>query len=160
MNRFKGIPSWAFARQKSIPSVIARFLVSVQSTDQRTLGYSEYCPGRSPDRRTFCLVFCSFRFSFSRQISVLSGIPNTVLGVRPTEERFVGCFVVFGIRLVDRWACSRVFRIPSWAFARQKSIPSGIARFSVSVQSTERHSLRDLGYRPGRSPDKRAKQIE
>ncbi len=153
MNRFKGIPSWAGARQKSVLSGVLWSPVSVQLTDQHSLGCSGYCPGLTPDRGTFCLLFFGFRYSFSRQMSVLSGVPNTVLGVRPTEERSVWYFVVFGFHSVDRLVFSRVFRIPSWAFARQRSVLSGVFRFSVIIQLTNRHPLGCFGYRPGLTPD-------
>ena len=102
MNRFKGIPSWAFARQKSIPSGIARFSIFVQSTDQRTLGCFGHHPGLTPDKRASRRVLRGFRNPFSRQISVLSGISDTFLGVRPTEEPSVWYFVVSGIHSVYR----------------------------------------------------------
>ena len=38
----------------------------------------------------------------SRQMSVLSGIRDTVLGWRPREKHSVWFIVFFGIRLVDR----------------------------------------------------------
>ena len=38
----------------------------------------------------------------SRQMSILSGIRDTVLGWRPTEKHSVWFFVVLGIRLVYR----------------------------------------------------------
>ena len=114
-------PPWANARQKSGLSGILWFSVFVQSTDERTLGYSECCPGPPPDRGTFCRVLCGFRYPFSRQMGVLSGVSDTVLGVRPTEEHPVGYCAVFGICSVDRTAFSQGSGIPSWAFARQKS---------------------------------------
>ena len=54
----------------------------------------------------------------SRQLSELSGIRDSVLGERPTEERFVGCFAVFGIRSVDIRALSRLFGIHSLCISR------------------------------------------
>ena len=66
---------------------------------------------------------------FSRQMSGLSGIRDTVLGWRPTEKHFVWFFVFFGTRLVDRRAYSRVSGTPSWAGARQKSILSSFFGF-------------------------------
>jgi len=47
-------------------------------------------------------VFDIFRSSFSRQFAVLSVVPDTVLGVRPTEELFVWCLTFFALRLPDR----------------------------------------------------------
>ena len=137
-----GLLSWAFARQKSVLSGFLRFSVSVQSTDWHFLGCSGYPPRRSPDRWAFCLVFGILRLSFSRQIGILSGVPDTVLGVRPTDRRSVWCFAVFGIRSVDRSAFSRVFRIPSWAFARQKSVLSAVRHSSPFVLPTDWHPLR------------------
>ena len=125
-----------------------------QSTDAGALGCSGYRPGLSPDRRAFCRVFCGFRYPFSRQIGVLSGVPDTILGGRPTDGLFVWCLTFFAFRSVDRCGRSRVFRVPSWADARQKSALSGILRFSVSVQSTDWRSLGCTGYRPGRMPDR------
>ena len=150
------IPSWAFARQKSVLSGVRHSSPCVQSTDWLSLGCSGYRPGRSPDRWAFCLMFGILRLSFSRHIGILSGIPDTVLGVRPTKERSVGCSTFFAFRSVDRSTFSRVFRMPSWAFARQMGFLSGVLRFSPFVQSTDRHFLGCSGCRPGRSPDKRA----
>ena len=85
------------------------------------------------------------RFSvsaFSRKMRGLSGVLVTVLGSRPTKKHSVGCFALFGIRSVDRCVDSRVFRLPSWTFARQRSVLSGVLRFSVSVQSTDQQSVR------------------
>ncbi len=150
------ILSWAFARQESVLSGVLWSPVSVQLTDQHSLGCSGYCPGRSPDRRAFCRVFCGFRYPFSRQMGVLSGVSDTVLGVRPTEEHPVGYCAVFGICSVDRTAFSQVSGIPSWADARQRSLLSGISWFPVSIQSTDERTLWYSGYCPGRSPDRRA----
>ena len=158
MNRFKGMPSWAGARQKNVLSGVFRLPVSIQFTERHSLRCLGYRPGLTPDRGAFCRAFRGFPYPFSRQMSVLSGIPDTVLGVRPTEERSVWYFVVFGFHSVDRLVFSRVFRIPSWAYARLKSLLSGILQFPVFIQSTNRHSLECLRYHPGRSPDKRAKQ--
>jgi len=146
MNRFKGMPSWAGARQKNVLSGVFRLPVSIQFTERHSLRCLGYRPGLTPDRGAFCRAFRGFPYPFSRQMSVLSGIPDTVLGVRPTEERSVWYFVVFGFHSVDRLVFSRVFRIPSWANARQKSIPSGVTRFSVFVQSTDERTLRCFGY--------------
>jgi hypothetical protein len=153
------LPSWAFARQMSVLSGFLWFSVSVQSTDAWTLGGSSYRPGRSPDRWASCLVFCGFRYSFSRQIDLLSGVPDTVLGVRPTKKRSVGFFVVFGIRSVDRSTCSRGFWLLSLAFARQIGGLSGVLRFLVFVQLTDRLALVGSGYCPGRSPDKKTEYL-
>ena len=113
-----------------------------------------YRPGHSPDRWAFCLVFGILRLAFSLHIGILSGIPDTVLGIRPTKECFVWCSAFFALRSVDRSTFSRVFRIPSWAFARQKSVLSGVRHSSPFVQSTDRLSLGCSEYRPGRSPDR------
>ena len=67
---------------------------------------------------------------------------DTFLGWRPTEERFVWCFMLFGIQTVDRLTSSRVTESPSWADARQKGDLSGVVRFSVIIQST--HSALSL----------------
>ena len=101
------LPSWAFAQQRSVLSGVLRFSVSVQSTDAWTLGSSGYRPGQSPGKEAFCRVFCAFRYPFSRQMRGLSGVPVTVLDVRPAKKRSVGCFALFGIRSVDRSAVSK-----------------------------------------------------
>ena len=120
------VPPWAFARQMGFLSGVRHSSPFVQSTYRHSLGYSGYCPGHSPDKRVFCLVFGILRLAFSRQIDILSGVPDTVLGVRPTKERSVGCSAFSAFRSVDRSAFSRLFRIPSWAFARQIGFLSGV----------------------------------
>ena len=87
---------------------------------------------------------------------LLTVVRVTVLGGRPTKKHSVGCFALFGIRLIDRCVDSRVFWLPSWAFAQQRSVLSGVLRFSVSVQSTDAWTLGSSGYRPGQSPGKEA----
>ena len=101
-------------------------------------------------------MFGILRLSFSRQTDFLSGDSDTVLGVRPTDRFFVWFFAAFGIRSVDRSAFCLVFGLPSWAFARQIGVLSGVLRFSVFVQSTDQHSVWYSGYCPGHSPDRRA----
>ena len=127
-----------------------------QPTDPRCIGCYGYRPGRTPDRGAFCLVFGGFRYSFYRQIRAVSGVLDTVLGGRPTEERSVWCLVVFGIRSVDRCALHWVLRVPSWADARQRSVLSGVWRFSVFVLPTDPRCIGCYGYRPGRTPDRGA----
>jgi len=114
-------------------------VLGVRPTDEQSVGF-----------------FCGFRYSFSRQMRALSAVTDTVLGGRPTDKHSVGFFAVFGIRSVDSSAFCPVFRILSWAFARQISFLSGVLRFSVSVLSTVRRSLGCSEYRPGPSPDRRA----
>ena len=115
-----------------------------------------YRSRHSSDRWVFCLVFCGFRYSFSRQIDILSAVPYTVLGVRPTDRHSVWCFAVFGILSVDRLAFCLVFGLLSWTFARQISVLSAVRHSSLFVQSTDRLSLGRSGCRPGRSPDRLA----
>ena len=124
-----------------------------QPTDPRCIGCYGYRPGRTPDRGAFCLVFGGFRYSFCRQMRAASGVTGTVLGGRPTAEPFVWCLVVFGSRSTDRFALYPVFRIPSWADARQRSVLSGVWWFSVFVLPTDPRCIRCYGYRPGRTPD-------
>ncbi|PTQ85904.1 hypothetical protein C8U37_1027 [Trichococcus patagoniensis] len=150
------IPSWADARQMRVLSGFLRFSVFVHSRDASALGCSGYRPGLTPDKSAICLVFCAFRYSFSRELRPLSGVRDTVLGVRPTDVLFVWSFAVFGIRSVESCGISRVYGIPSWADARQMRVLSGVLRFSVSVQSRDAPALGCTGYRPGRSPDRRA----
>ncbi|PTQ85918.1 hypothetical protein C8U37_10221 [Trichococcus patagoniensis] len=135
-------------------SGVLRFSVFVLSTVAGALGCSSYRPGRMPDRWAFCLVFCGFRYSFCRQMHALSGVQVTVLGGCPTDGCFIWCFAVFGIRSVDSCGRSRVFRLPSWADARQMGVLSGVLRFSVFIQSTDACALGCSGYRPGRMPDR------
>ena len=54
-------------------------MVSVQSTDERTLGYSGHRPGLAPERKAFCLFFCVFRYPISRQMSGLLDVSDTLL---------------------------------------------------------------------------------
>ncbi|PTQ85906.1 hypothetical protein C8U37_1029 [Trichococcus patagoniensis] len=150
------IPSWADARQMRVLSGFLRFSVFVHSRDASALGCSGYRPGLTPDKSAICLVFCAFRYSFSRELRPLSGVRDTVLGVRPTDVLFVWSFAVFGIRSVESCGHSRVFRLPSLADARQKRNLSVFLWFSVFVQSRDASALGCSGYRPWLTPDKSA----
>ena len=91
---------------------------------------------RSVDDSSFRWLFGILRASFSRQIGILSGVPDTILGLRPTKGRIVRFFVIFGVRSPDRCGNSRVYGVPSWAFARQCCHSSAIRLTSFFVQST------------------------
>ena len=91
---------------------------------------------RSVDDSSFRWLFGILRASFSRQIGILSGVPDTILGLRPTKGRIVRFFVIFGVRSPDRCGNSRVYGVPSWAFARQCCHTSAIRLTSFFVQST------------------------
>ena len=120
------IPSWADARQKHNLSGLLRFSVFVQSRDASALGFSGYCPGRTPDRCAFSLVFCGFRYPFSRELCPLSGVQVTILGVRPTDARSLWCFAVFGIRSVDSCVRCLVFGAFRYSFSRELQALSGV----------------------------------
>ena len=94
------------AKKRSV-GCFAVFGIRVQPKDAWSLGGSGYRPGQSPDKEAFCRVFCAFRYPFNRQMRGLSGVPVTVLDVRPAKKRSVGCFALFGIRSVDRSAVSK-----------------------------------------------------
>ena len=67
-----------------------------------------YRPGHPPENAIIRRLFRILYSSFSRQIGILSGVPDTVLGLRPTKGRIVRFFVIFGVHLPDRCGNSRV----------------------------------------------------
>jgi hypothetical protein len=135
-----------------------RFSVSVQSTDAWTLGCSSYRPRRSPDKEAFCRVFFGFRYSFSRQIGLLSGVLVTVLGGRPTKNilsgvlRFsvsvqpkgawtLGCSSYRPGRSPDKEAFSRVFCGFRYSFCRQMHELSGVLVTVLGGRPTKKRSV-------------------
>ena len=132
--------------------VLLQFPVFVQSTDKRTLGSSECCPGLTPDRGTFCLVFSWFPESVQSIKSAFSRVsfgrlhwafistkqPNTQkekLLLRPSwpqREPYLWCIAL------DKQIQVRIHRVADVGrYTPPKSTPSMISSSLMPMMSMD-----------------------